>query len=137
MKWKNVQFGEFEYNPEHVLLFPEGLIGFEEYQKYILINDEETQPFLWLVSLEDEALSFPLIDPRTILSIYQIEPEVKDATILAVASLQKEVEDSTVNLRSPIIIENKSQKGKQVILDNSAYPFQQPLFPAPLTVQKG
>jgi flagellar assembly factor FliW len=137
MKWNNVQFGEFEYSLEHVLVFPDGLIGFEEYQKYILINDEDTQPFVWLVSLEDESLSFPLIDPRTILSAYVVEPEQKDATILAVASLQKDVEESTVNLRSPIIIGNTSKKGKQIILDNGAYPFRQLLFPVALTQMKG
>jgi flagellar assembly factor FliW len=137
MKWNNVQFGEFEYDQEQVLVFPEGLIGFEEFQKYILINDEETEPFLWLVSLEDEELSFPLIEPQVVLSSYKIEPAPQDATILAIASLQKDVEESTVNLRSPLIIENKSQKGKQVILDNSAYPFQQLLFPTPIIAQKG
>ena len=59
MKWKNRQFGELEFDDEHVLTFPQGIIGFEDYRRFILINDEDSQPFRWLVSIEDEDLSFP------------------------------------------------------------------------------
>jgi flagellar assembly factor FliW len=137
MKWKNVQFGEFEYNPEHVLEFADGLIGFEAYRKYILINDEDSQPFVWLVSLEDPELSFPLIDPMSVLNSYICEPAKQDTTVLVIASLRENIEQSTVNLRSPLVIENQTQKGRQIILENNVYPFHQPLFTSASIHQKG
>jgi flagellar assembly factor FliW len=137
MKWKNVQFGEFEYNPEHILDFADGLIGFEDCRKYILINDEDSQPFLWLVSLEDPELSFPLLDPTSVLNSYACDSAKQDSTVLVVASLHDKIEQSTVNLRSPIVIENQTQRGRQVILENNAYPFQQPLFASAQSQQKG
>lgn len=138
MKWKNRQFGELEFDDEHVLTFPEGIIGFEDCRRYVLINDEDSQPFRWLVSIEDEDISFPLLNPKIFVPDYDAGKSQKDdATILAVASLSKEIERSTVNLRSPVIIMNKSKTGKQVILDKEAYALQHPLFLTPQHPVKG
>jgi flagellar assembly factor FliW len=136
MKWNNRQFGEFEYLSEHVLTFPEGLIGFEQYQKFILINDEDSQPFLWLVSLEDADISFPVIAPHAFVAEYDKELHKKpEETILTIVLLREKIEDSTVNLRSPIIIANTT--GHQVVLENDSYPFQYPLLTFASTPEKG
>ena len=42
MKWRNIQIGEFEYDSKHIITFPEGLLGFEDLHKFILINDEQS-----------------------------------------------------------------------------------------------
>jgi flagellar assembly factor FliW len=129
--WTNIQFGTFEYESDHVIVFPEGLIGFEDLHDYILINDEETKPFIWLVSLEDQEISFPVLDPQGLVENYPKGYEGKeDCTILAIASLKDRPEESAINLRSPIIIENKTQRGKQIILDNESYDFRYLLFPS-------
>jgi flagellar assembly factor FliW len=136
MKWNNRQFGEFEYLPEHVLTFPEGLIGFEQYKKFILINDEDSQPFLWLVSLEDADISFPVIAPHAFVAEYDKDIHKKpEETILTIVLLREKMEDSTVNLRSPIIIANTT--GHQVVLENDSYPFQYPLLTFASTPEKG
>lgn len=136
MKWSNKQFGEFEYLPEHVLMFPDGLIGFEQLQKYILINDEDSQPFLWLVSLEDADVSFPVIAPHAFVADYDKELHKKpEETILTIVSLREKMEDSTVNLRSPIIIAQSI--GRQVVLENDAYPFQHRFLSSASIAEKG
>jgi flagellar assembly factor FliW len=138
MKWKNRQFGEFEFDDDHVLTFPEGIIGFEECRRFILINDEDSQPFRWLVSIEDEDLSFPLINPKILVPEYKAGNRKKDdSTILVVATLNKEIENSTVNLRSPVIIMNESRTGKQIILEEEAYALHYPLFAVPHSPVKG
>ena len=138
MKWKNRQFGELEFDDEHVLTFPDGIIGFEESRRFILINDEDSQPFRWLVSIEDEDLSFPLLNPQILVPNYKAGNQLKDnATTLVVATLRKEIENSTVNLRSPVIIMNESRTGKQIILEEEAYVLQHPLFAAHQLPVKG
>jgi len=131
MTWKNAQFGEFEYMEDHVILFPEGLIGFEDLHKYILINEEETQPFLWLVSLEDPLISFPLLNPRGFLGVYP-EPDTLGASdaVFVIATLQDNPAESAVNLKSPIVINNATRQAKQIILENERYGFHHQLFPA-------
>ncbi len=129
MKWKNIHFGEFEYNEEHILMFPEGILGFEDLKKFILINDEQTDPILWLVSLEDESISFPVIDPWKIIPQYSVgDYDAGDYTILAIVTLKGTLEQSTINLRSPLIISNSTQEGHQVVLDDEKYSFHYPMF---------
>ncbi len=138
MKWKNHQFGEFEYDEEHILTFPEGIIGFEDCRRFILVNDEDSQPFRWLVSIEDEDLSLPLLDPHLLVPMYEAGRERKeDTTILAVATLSENIEASTVNLRSPLIIKDNLRTGKQVVLEDDAYALQHPLFLSPQQSVKG
>lgn len=138
MKWRNIQIGEFEYDSKHIITFPEGLLGFEDLHKFILINDEQSEPFLWLVSLEDEAISFPVLEPHTVFPSYTTGVfEDKESTILVLVSLKPSLEESTVNLRSPIIISNETQEGRQVVLENEEYQFQHPLFPLSVEPVKG
>ena len=138
MKWKNIQFGEFEYEEEHILHFPDGLLGFEDLHKFILINDEQFEPFLWLVSLEDEHVSFPVIEPHALVPTYSVGIEDNDdVSVLVVVVLKNPVEESTVNLRGPIIIKNATQEGKQTILENEEYPFYYPLFQQSSESSKG
>jgi flagellar assembly factor FliW len=136
MKWSNRQFGEFEYSPELVLNFPEGLIGFEHLQRYILINDEDSQPFLWLVSLEDADVSFPVISPHAFVADYDNEVHKKsDETVLTIVSLREKMEDSTVNLRSPIMIANTT--GRQIVMESDTYPFQFPFLTSASISERG
>ncbi|HTX18014.1 MAG TPA: flagellar assembly protein FliW [Bacteroidota bacterium] len=138
MKWKNHQFGEFEFDDDHVLTFPEGIIGFEECRRFVLVNDEDSRPFHWLVSVEEEGLSFPLIDPRLLIPEYAKEFGAKeDSTVLVVATIREDVERSTVNLRSPVVISNVLRTGKQVIIDSDSFAMEYPLFPSTHQSVKG
>ncbi|MBI5463827.1 MAG: flagellar assembly protein FliW [Ignavibacteriales bacterium] len=131
MKFNNHQFGEFEYDAEHVLQFPDGIIGFEGNKKFIVVNDEDSEPFRWLVSLEDSELSFPMLDPALLNAEYEnVVPNGKGATIFVVASLHDDPARSSVNLRSPIVIDPASRTGRQVILDEDQFSVQYPLFAA-------
>ena len=138
MKFYNRQFGELEFQEEHIINFPSGLIGFEENKKFLIVNDEDSQPFRWLLSLECDDLSFPLLDPTLILPEYNTNFDAKNnPAVFVVAALSERIEKSYVNLRSPIIINKKAQHGEQVVLDDDSLPVQYPLVPAePQTVRK-
>ena len=129
MTFHSRQFGDLEFEETHVFLFPEGIIGFENLRQFLVVDDEGSQPFRWLVSLEDGDLSFPLIHPGVVEPGYSI-PDVGDATIFVVALLTDPVEDSSVNLRAPIVIENKTRTGKQIILEDDGHELQRRLFPS-------
>jgi flagellar assembly factor FliW len=129
MKFTNRQFGELEYDEKHVVEFQEGIIGFEEFRKFLIVNDADSEPIRWLVSLEDEDLSFAMIDPSLIITSYQSEVfKDMDATVFLLVALKQPVGESTTNLRSPIVIENGSRKGRQLILEDEALSVRYPLF---------
>jgi flagellar assembly factor FliW len=137
MKFFNRQFGELEFSEEHVIIFPNGLIGFEENTKFLIINDDDSQPFRWLVSLENENLNFPLLDPILIVPDYTANLNAASGrTLFVVAALGDHIEKSSVNLRSPIIIDETNRHGKQVVLDDDALPMQYYFLPVSSPVEE-
>ncbi len=132
MIWTSRQFGALEYEEDHVVTFAEGLFGFEQCRRYVIVDDEASEPFRWLVSVEQGDLSFPMLDPGLLLPGYNALSVVgpgKEVWVLA--ALDKNVERSTVNLRSPVVIDRQTRAAQQVILDDDSLPFQFPLMPAP------
>ena len=128
MKWHNVQFGEMDFEEKHVVYFPEGIIGFEDCKKVLVVNDENSDPFSWLVSLDDRELSFPVIDPSLVQHDYSAQFFKKEnVTLFSVAAIKTDLAQSTVNLKSPIVINNTDRTGKQVVLDTDALNIRTPL----------
>lgn len=138
MKFFNRQFGELDVEEKHLLYFPEGIIGFEEYRRFLIVRDEDSEPFRWLVSLDDANVSFPLLDPTLLDSEYGQHISLRDNDVVyVVTTLNQKIEESTVNLRSPIVIDKITQIGRQVVLENDALPFQYPLVPSSSIETKG
>jgi len=134
MKFTNRQFGELEFDEDHVVTFQGGLIGFERHSKFLIVDDEDSEPFRWLVSLEDGDLSFPLLDPGLLLPGYAVDAATGGGkTVFVIASLRPGSGGSTVNLRSPLVIDNVSRSARQVVLDDEGLPLQFPLVPSAAT----
>lgn len=129
MKFTNRQFGELEFEGKHVLEFPEGIIGFNDCRKYLIVDDADTQPFRWLVSLEDPDLSFAMIDPDVVAEGYYARfIKEKDVKAFLLVALANPISASTINLRSPVIIQDPNRKGRQVILEDDSLSMRFPLF---------
>ncbi len=124
------RLGDFELEDNEIITFPNGIPGFEHLKKFAVISLEETKPIFWLVSLEDETIALPIIDPWLIKEDYEIELSEDELKILNVEDPSDIViwcvvtipfgkpQEATVNLRAPIIINLKSGIGMQVILEN-------------------
>ena len=138
MKLETHSFGTLEYEEKAVIHIREGMLGFAQFKRYILIENEEIQPFKWLQSVDDPYVSFPVIDPHLALHDYtfviasedlhglQIEDQA-DVVALVVAVIPEEPLQTTVNFKAPLLINHKSMIGKQVVLTHSDYHSQQPL----------
>ena len=138
LKLETHSFGTLEYEDKAVLQLREGMLGFAQHKRYLLVENEEILPFKWLQSLDDQHVSFPVIDPHLVLGSYicaltledlhslEIERE-EDAVKLVVAVIPEDPLQTTVNLKAPIIINHKRMTGKQIVLSNSDYHTHQPL----------
>jgi flagellar assembly factor FliW len=118
-----------------VIDFPQGLIGFSSAKRYALIEEPSSKRFVWLASVDRPDLSFLLVDPTGIFEGYVVEMNkqdlellglnsVNDAQVYAVVTLPRNASDATMNLRSPIVINEKTCRGMQVILEQGRYPTQ-------------
>ena len=133
MKLHARSFGEIEINQEDILTFPEGIPGFEDSKRYIIINNpDEENPFDWLQSVDNGDLAFVIINPFFVKPDYDIiipesaleKLKIKDESNVALYSIvvvPEKIEDMTVNLTGPIVINVREKLGKQIILDDNRY----------------
>ena len=148
MKIRTKFFDEIEIDEAEVILFPFGVYGFEEYNRFILIHDEDDENgiFMWLQAIDDENLCFIVMEPETIDANYSpklpdgilrkvnAETEV-DIRYIVMSVIRQDIEKSTVNLLSPIVLNPTKKVALQVVLDpaeprNSQYKTRQNLFSA-------
>ncbi|MGE5479410.1 MAG: flagellar assembly protein FliW [Chloroflexota bacterium] len=117
------QFGEIEIEPRHIFHFPQGLLGFEELCDFVLISEEETLPFKWLISVEQPDIGFPLLSPWLIELDYSPGKSynLDEQVFFAIVTLGDGAGRMTANLKAPIILNVREQKGEQVILPTDKY----------------
>lgn len=140
MQINTKNFGIIEYNPDDVIYFEEGIPGFENLHNFLIITDnEEDMPFKWLQAIDNTDIAFVVIDPRVFKPNYTFEideeliqalqiEDINHLLIYVIVVIPDEIEKMTANLKAPIIINAKNNKGKQVILDNDEYLIKHPIL---------
>lgn len=131
--------GEVEIDEAEVLTFTEGLPGFPEYQKFILVGLDADLPLALLQSIEEESISFIVAFPYAFKKDYafdlteeykealQIEKE-EDIVVYTILTLNESFIDSTLNLLAPVIVNVNKKIGQQIVLhDSEQYPLRFPI----------
>lgn len=139
MKIQTKYFGEMTCTEDELIHFPNGLFGFEDAHKFLLIRleDDVASPFC-LQSTEDPSLAFIVVDPFQLVSDYAPDlpdedcarlgdPSGEHIALYAICVLREPMSESTVNLRYPIAMHIDTHIAFQVILNNSGYTFQHKL----------
>jgi len=133
MNIKTRNFGTIEINEDKIIYFNDGIPGFPELKKYLLMMDnEDNSPFYWLQSIEDTDIAFVMIDIFRFIPNYSPKlPKEElneigqynegDLLIYTIAVIPENPKKMTVNLKAPIIINTKNNKGRQIIADNDDY----------------
>ena len=117
-------------DPETLFAFPEGIAGFEECKRFKLFHEEGKTTVYWLQSVDDTAVMFPIVAPEALDIEYQIELSDADCALIGVQNVddvtvvvivyRNEAEGGRIaaNARSPVILNTKSRKGMQKILQD-------------------
>lgn len=125
------RFGEVEYDPENLLLFPAGLIGFPNLRKFVVMPNKKAGPLFWIQSVDDPSFAFVLTDPTNFFLDYLVVPDDGERQhlqiddndpcfVLAVVTVPPG-QDISLNLAAPILFSPKSNRAIQVILENGQY----------------
>lgn len=130
MKIDIERFGlkEVPVDPETLFTFAEGIAGFEDCKHFKVFHEEGKPTVFWLQSVDQTDVQFPIVAPEVVDVEYQIELSDADCALLELDS----ADDATVvvivyrdeaaggkiaaNTRSPLILNLKSRKGMQKIL---------------------
>ncbi len=132
------RFGTCSYKESDVLDFPWGLPGFPSLRQWLPLTVESHPTYVWLQSLDDLAVAIPTCDPWMIFEQYDPKMpayafqsleirEASDFATLCVVVVTPNAEEMTMNLLAPILINLRSHKARQIMLDGSVYSSREPI----------
>lgn len=134
-------FGEVEVVEDKLIKFDQGIIGFPNLVKFMLIHDDEDsdKKISWLQSVDEPAFAMPVIDPLFVDESYnpEIEDEllkpldIKEDTsllVLTTITVPSDVSKMTSNFKAPIIINADNLKAAQIIVEDEKYLVKYPIY---------
>ncbi len=133
MELNTKHFGVIEIDEKAIIDFPEGIPGFKEVKKFVLLGkiDDET-PFQWLQGVDNTDLAFVVISPYMIKQDFVVDIEDSEVEVLDIKDTEKvlvysivvipeNINNMTANLKAPVLINTENNKGKQVTMENGDY----------------
>jgi flagellar assembly factor FliW len=142
------RFGEVRFDPDRVISFGRGILGFEGACRFILLDCRASSSFKWLQSIEDPALAFLLYDPSLDFPDYWPPVNSKDleelhlqslecAIVMCIATVVADSSLVTANFQAPLVINVASRLGKQVVTGLPSYKTRQAIFHKALRTKTG
>ncbi len=130
MKVKTTRFGELDVNTNDIINLPEGILGFDQLKKYFVVDPGDSTLILWLQSVDDEKVAFPILEPKIFKPDYiakllpadlnGLELEsLQTAKLYSILTIPSNVTEMSANLKAPIVINSQKKIGKQIVLQDS------------------
>ena len=134
-----VSFGKLDVPEDKIITFKEGLPGFPQMHRFVILDLDELKPFQYLQSLDDPPISLYIINPFMVDPTYEFRLADSDMAdinctnsselaVYAVATIPEDPSEATLNFMAPIVVNDKDRLGKQVILIDSKYSVKHPLL---------
>lgn len=144
MKFESPRFGTLEVAHDRVLDFPRGLPGFPECKQFIVMDHDRETPLRWLQCVDRPEVAFLIVEPQQVLASYGVEvpahvlaflgwsDESHDpADVLVFVILNAGEADLTANLRAPVVVNARTRRAFQLILEDPALPLRHPISAGP------
>jgi flagellar assembly factor FliW len=124
MNISTTRFGSLTIREEDVLSFVDGLIGMEEYRRWVLLGDAQNAALGWLQSLDCAEVALAVVSPRRFVPAYQVRVTRRDiqplglddpsnAQVLVIIS---HADGSlALNLKAPLVIHLERRLGRQIV----------------------
>lgn len=144
MKIHTTRFGAIEIEPDDILFFRNGLIGFEDCRHWVLLADGENSAVAWLQSMQHSDVAMPVVSPRRFVPDYQVRLDPDDVESLQLTDAEqafvlgivsRDDDTLTLNLRAPLVINLDRRIGRQVITVD-AQPLQYELATLPTSMRR-
>ncbi|OOB80509.1 MAG: hypothetical protein BEN19_04525 [Epulopiscium sp. Nuni2H_MBin003] len=115
----------------NAIIFSKGILGFEEYTEYLILEDESSG--LYYLSVKEEpSIEFVIISPHIFKEEYS--PTISESyftdlgggadeefSLYLIVKLAKTMDEITVNLQAPLLIHVERRMGVQAILEGTRY----------------
>lgn len=133
------RFGVISITDQDVIHFPEGLLGFNELHRFVLLDDPTDEIFAWLQSCQEPGIAFPLLEPELFANNYRVQLTKHDLEVLnlktqegirifSIITIPADPTQMTANLKAPIVINVTNRKARQCVLQDNSLAIREPIF---------
>lgn len=133
------RFGAVQLQNEDVIEFPEGILGFADLRRFVLLDDPNDEIFAWLQSCEVPQIAFPVLEPELFAPQYQVALTKHDLESLGLQKPEKirafsiitipdDPTQMTANLKAPIVINIEKRTARQIVLQDNNLAIREPIF---------
>ena len=141
MKLATTRFGTISVQSDTIIHMPQGMPGFRNQKKFVLLPHREDSPFQWYQSVDEPSLAFVVTDPLWFKPDYTLDMnrlmtelpwnETADDGGVELYVIVKIPSGSpklmTANLMGPILLNVKTRQAVQVVLSDGSYSHRFPL----------
>ncbi|EQB88543.1 flagellar assembly factor FliW [Clostridium punense] len=139
MKLKNKFNQIVDCDEKDIIIFENGIFGFENLKKFVVIPIEENEKFKMLQSTENDSIGIVIVSPFDFKKQYEINlsdeyieklkiKEEREVLVYTTVTLNSDIDKITTNLKAPIIINVCNNLAMQIIMDSDKYKIKEPLF---------
>ena len=133
------RFGPVLLQSEDVIEFPEGILGFNDLRKFVLLDDPNDEIFAWLQSCEVAQIAFPVLEPELFSQTYAVALTKHDLESLglqksdklrsfSIITIPEDPTQMTANLKAPIVINIEKRIARQIVLQDNNLAIREPIF---------
>ena len=133
------RFGPIEISTDEIISIPSGILGFADEQNFCLVDSGDDTLILWLQSLSNPHLAFPVLEPKVFKNDYVVRlsaaelrelklNSIKDAAVFTILTIPSPMTEMTANLKAPVVINTQQKVAKQVVLQENDQPIKHPMF---------
>ena len=99
------------------IYFEKGLYGFESKQNWTIVDPEDNTLILWLQSLDDEKIAFPIVKGSSL---------GEKNNHIYLMTIPSDMTQMTINKKAPLIINDNL--GEQILLHEEDLSVQEPIY---------
>lgn len=132
MKISTTRFGELDIRKEDTITFSQGLIGFPDLRRFVLVDHPGGGPFRWLQAIDQPGTAFAVTDPLIFFPDYRVPVPLEslkdikitdpaDGVVVVILVVPRDPWAISANLQGPVVINTKERLGMQIVLNVPEY----------------
>lgn len=132
MQTETTRFGTIDVKEESIVRIDKGMLGFENCKRYVLLEDKPDTAVKWMQSVDDPSVAFMVINPNEFFPEYEIEltdeqaqsldlTDPSESAMFTTVTMARGEGKVTTNLVGPIIMNLRTMKARQIVLQDDRY----------------
>lgn len=136
---QTTRFGQVQFEQAEMITFTEGILGFADLKKFVLLDDPNDDIFAWLQSCDEPGIAFPVLEPELFVENYKPNLAKADlealklsasgqAKLICIITIPDDPTLMTANLKAPVALNLADRTARQCVLQDNGLAIREPIF---------